>query len=126
METKNELKMRIYDQLKQVEKELAQLKDARSQMISRMHYGTVAELLDRSGLPYALRQLDRDVFGKSMRNYEYTFTCRWSSDASIWVQETEAGRRHKSMGGAMDALDRVLSAHRKSLENAFFEHRLEG
>ena len=92
--------------------ELAKLRAARSMMCSRMHYSTVAGILERFKLPYDLIQDDRDPCGTPLRRgYRYRFKTRsWDGPATLYVEETRAGRQHRSMGEAMDDLDKALEA----------------
>ena len=110
--------MKVNEQIAQVRHELACLKGIREQTMRRMHYETVYDLVVKSGLPYNLVQDSRDNLGKFTRNYRYRFTSDFCSKASLYIQETEAGRQHRSMGEAFDALQRVLEEHLKSLESA--------
>lgn len=93
-----------------IERELDQLATARRQMCSRMHYATVAGILEKSGLPYRLVQEDRDDLGAALKHgYRYRFTSDWSGPATLYIQETKAGRQaQRSMGTALDVLEMVL------------------
>lgn len=101
--------------LKQVEHELDCLAKAQKEMISRMHYSTISDLLMKSGLPYTLEQSWKNDIGEYSRNYLYRFTSKWDSEASLYVQETSAGRLHKSMWDAMDDLKMELNRLHYSL-----------
>lgn len=106
-------------EIKKVENELAVLDAARREMCSRMHYSTVSEILYQKKLPYTLEQEWRNDLGKYIRNYRYRWTSKWNSPASLYIQETEAGRRsYGSMGAALDALERVLKSYLRDLKAA--------
>ncbi len=107
--------MSIKEQIVQVRHELDCLKSIREQVMRRMHYSSVFDIIVDSCLPYELVQDWRDDLGKYTRNYRYRFTSKWNSKASLYIQETDAGRQHRSMGEAFDSLQRVLEAHLKSL-----------
>ena len=99
------------DTVDKIRHELACLSRARSQIISRMHYTTVEKILSNSGLPYHLVRDDRDYLGNPVRNYLYRFSSNWCSSASLYIQETLAGRQFASMRQAIDALEFVLNDH---------------
>ena len=93
-----------------IERELDQLSTARRQMCSRMHYETVSGILEKSGLPYKLVQEDHDDCGLPLKHgYRYRFTSDWNGPATLYIQETKAGRQaQRSMGAALDGLEMVL------------------
>ena len=104
--------------IKKVENELAALAAAKSQMCHRMHYSTVQDYLLDSKLPYTLEQEWKDELGNTLRNYRYRWSSKWNSPASLYIQETAAGRSYDSMWEAMDALEKVLTDYLKSLKRA--------
>lgn len=91
-----------------VERELSMLSDARRNMMKRMHYSTVDEILRKSGLPYQLCQTVKNDVGEFISGYRYYFTSDWGSDSALYIRETFAGRLHTSMGKALDTLEYVL------------------
>ena len=107
------------EEIAQVEKELAALETAKKGLFRRQHYSTVRDALFESKLPYTLEQEWRDDLGKYLRNYRYRWTSKWNSEASLYIQETDAGRySYKSMWKAMDALEKVLMDYLKNLKAA--------
>lgn len=101
-----------------VENELAAFETAKRQLCRRMHFSTVQDAFLDSKLPYTLVQVWRDDLGNYLRNYRYRWTSNWNSAASLYIQETKAGRAYKSMWDAMDALEEVLRDYLKSLKAA--------
>lgn len=99
------------DESRKIQHELDCLSKARSQMISRMHYSTVDEILRNSGLPYLLVQEFKNDLGEHVSGYRYRFTSKWDSSAALYIQETMAGRQFCSMGKALDVLEMVLRDH---------------
>ena len=97
-------------------RELAALDVAVEKTCSRLHYSTVSDILRESGLPYTLVQDSRDMLGMPLRDYRYRFASRWSSPAMLYIQETEAGRQHRSMGDAIGTLRGVLAGRLAELE----------
>ena len=92
-----------------VERELSMLSAARREIMRRMHYSTVEDILRGSGLPYKFCQTYRNDLGESLHHgYRYFFTSKWESDCALYIQETFAGRSYASMGKAIDALEYVL------------------
>ena len=104
--------------IKKVENELAALAAAKSQMCRRMHYSTIRDYLLDSKLPYTLWQEWKDELGNYHRNYRYRWNSKWDSPASLYIQETAAGRSYDSMWKAMDALEKVLTDYLNSLKRA--------
>ena len=112
--------MKVKDQIEQVERELAALENVCANRMSRMHYETVADIITNSGLPYRLVQDYRDFTGKVTRHYRYRWTSTYNSPASLYIQETDAGRvQHRSMDAAIDALRKVLNDHLYSLKGHY-------
>jgi len=94
---------------KKVERELSMLSAARRDIMRRMHYSTVEDILRGSGLPYQFCQTDRNDLGERLHHgYRYFFTSKWESDCALYIEETFAGRSYASMGKAIDALEFVL------------------
>lgn len=92
-----------------VERELSMLSAARREIMRRMRYSTVEDILRGSGLPYQFCQTDKNDLGEFLHHgYRYYFTSKWDSDCALYVQETFAGRSYASMGKAIDALEYVL------------------
>lgn len=92
-----------------VERELSMLSAARREIMRRMHYSTVEDILRGSGLPYQFCQTDRNDLGERLHHgYRYFFTSEYESDCALYIQETFAGRSYASMGKAIDALEYVL------------------
>jgi hypothetical protein len=106
------------DEIKKLEKELAALDSARHEIISRMHYSTVDNILTNSGLPYTLTQEWTNDLGEYVRNYRYRWTSKWNSPASLYIQETAAGRSYGSMKAAINALEKVLKSYLEDLKAA--------
>ena len=99
--------------------ELAALAAARKQMMRRMHYSTVRDILDKNGVSYDFIQDGFDFTGKFSQNYFYRWTSKWTSPAALYIQETVAGRRqYRSIGEALDALETILTDYLKSLKAA--------
>ena len=91
-----------------LQRELEQLMAARRKMCSRMHYSTVVDILEESGLPYKLFQTDHNDLGEPIRGYRYYFASKWNSGCALYIQETFAGRSYASMGKSIDVLEYVL------------------
>ena len=98
--------------------ELAALDRADKKLLSRMHYSTVSDILEGASLPYTLVQDYRNMLGEHISGYRYRFTSRYPSNAMLYVQETDAGRQHKSMRGAIEALRRLLAGRMAEIERA--------
>lgn len=109
----------LLQQRNAVSAELATLDAARAKTCRRMHFSTVFGILQGSGLPYTLVQDWTDLLGVPLRHgYRYRFTSRWSSPATLYIQETSAGRQHASMGSAIADLRAVLRTRLRELDNA--------
>ena len=101
-------------------RELDQLAQARNSICRRTRYNKTAEALEKSGLPYRLVQDFRDFAGAPVSGYRYRFTSDWDGPATLYIQETAAGRaQYRTPRAAMDALEHVLN------ERAHEAHRRE-
>ena len=101
-------------------RELDQLTQARNSICKNTRYNKTAEALEKSGLPYRLVQDFRDSTGAPVRGYRYWFTSDWDGPATLYIQETAAGRaQYRTPRAAMDALEHVLN------ERAHEAHRRE-
>ena len=105
-------------EITKVENELAAFETAKRQLFRRMHFSTVQDAFLDAKFPYTLVQVWRDDLGNYLRNYRYRWTSKWNSAASLYIQETKAGRDYKSMWDAMDAIEEVLRGYLKSLKAA--------
>lgn len=111
--------MTLHQQLGAVSAELATLNSAWAKTYRGMHFSTVFGILQGSGLPYTLVQDWTDLLGVPLRHgYRYRFTSSWGSPATLYIQETAAGRQHMSIGSAVADLRSVLCARLKELVNA--------
>ena len=93
-----------------LERELAQLNEARRHIRRAMRYNGVVDALEKAGLPYKLVQDTHDMSGEPLSwGYRYRFiTPVWNGPATLYIQETVAGSQHKTMNQAMDTLGWVL------------------
>lgn len=102
-----------------LKRELAQLIEARRHIRRAMRYNGVVDALEKAGLPYKLVQDTHDMSGEPLSwGYRYRFTSDWNGPAILYIQETPAGRQHKTMNQAMDTLGwilerRIAAARRK-------------
>lgn len=92
-----------------LKRELAQLNEARRHIRRAMRYNGVVDALEKAGLPYKLVQDTHDMSGEPLSwGYRYRFTSDWDGPAILYIQETIAGRQHKTMNQAMDTLGWIL------------------
>jgi len=108
-------------------RELDQLAQARNSICKNTRYNKTAEALEKSGLPYRLVQDFRDSTGAPVRGYRYWFTSDWDGPATLYIQETVAGRaQYRTPRAAMDALEHVLNERALEAHRREFYARLEG
>jgi len=108
-------------------RELDQLAAARNAICRNTRYNKTAEALEKSGLPYRLVQDFRDFTGAPVRGYRYWFTSDWDGPATLYIQETVAGRaQYRTPRAAMDALEHVLSERAHEAHRREFYARLKG
>lgn len=108
-------------------RELDQLAQARNAICRRTRYNKTAEALEKSGLPYRLVQDSRDFTGAPVSGYRYRFTSDWDGPATLYIQETAAGRtQYRTPRAAMDVLEHVLNERAHEAHRREFYARLRG
>lgn len=108
-------------------RELDQLAQARNSICKNTRYNKTAEALEKSGLPYRLVQDFRDSTGAPVSGYRYWFTSDWDGPATLYIQETAAGRaQYRTPRAAMDALEHVLNERAHEAHRREFYARLKG
>lgn len=101
--------------------------EARSEVYRYVRYERVADAIEKSGLPYRLVQETRDDTGRPVRGYRYRFTSDFAGPATLYIQETRAGRwQYSTPLKAMDALEQVLNERAAEAHRREFYGRLEG
>ena len=93
--------------------------EARSGVCRYVRYDRLVNAIEKSGLPYQLMQGVCDNAGVVHSGYRYWFTSDWNGPATLYIQETRAGRwRYSTPLKALDALEQVINdyaceAHRR-------------
>lgn len=78
------------------------------------HYSTRSDYIEKSGLPYELVQTWKDDLGNTIwHGYRYYWKSRWDKGV-LYLQETKAGKLHRSMDAALQSLKEVLLDYLKN------------
>ena len=101
--------------------------EARAEVCRYVRYERVADALEKSGLPYRLVQEVCDDVGVMHSGYRYRFTSDWDGPATLYIQETRAGRQqYRTPLQAIEALEQVLSERAAEAHRREFYGRLAG